>query len=292
MMNLFEIMQAAQGGNAYANLSRQFGISQEQAQKAVEAMLPAFSTGLQAQAQHPEGFARLLGMLGQSAPAAQWFDADGDGIPDHLQQQGGQALGTLFGGPQVQQAVAQQAAHFAGLNASMMQQMLPVVASMILGGLFKGAANQGLGGLLQQIMQGLGGAAAQPQARPQTGFPQGFPPAMAPGTQDANPLGGILGSVLASMFGQPGAAAPQAPPPRPGFPNPFDLPGMQNQAGPGGLTGGVPGGGRQPESEAQPADPMATALDMLKGMFQTGQQAQTHQMDAFASILEQFTRRR
>jgi hypothetical protein len=50
MFNLLEIMQAAQGGNAYNNLAQQFGIGTEQAQKAVEALLPAMSMGLQQQA--------------------------------------------------------------------------------------------------------------------------------------------------------------------------------------------------------------------------------------------------
>ncbi len=40
MFNLFEIMQGAQGGNAYQTLANQFGIGQQQAQQAVEAVLP------------------------------------------------------------------------------------------------------------------------------------------------------------------------------------------------------------------------------------------------------------
>jgi hypothetical protein len=70
----------------------------------------------------------------------------------------------------------------------------------------------------------------------------------------------------------------------------------QQQAG-GGLMGGLLGnllggmlGGGRPQPQPQ-ADPMMAGLDMLKGMFQTGQQAQQTQMDAMQQIFQQFARR-
>jgi hypothetical protein len=249
MINLFEIMQAAQGGNAYNNIANQFGIGPEQAQKAVEALIPAFSAGLQQQAQTMEGWQNILASLGQAQNSAQFFDSDGDGIPDHLEQEGQNALGTMFGTPETTQAIAQQAAQFAGLPATMMQQMLPVIASMVMGGLFKGAMNNGLGGILGQMMQG--------------GMQQGG-----------------LGSILGGMFGQ--QMTPQQPQ-------------MGGMGGMGGLLGNIlgsfMGGGRAPQPAPQPQDPMSAGLDMLKGMFQTGQQVQNSQMDAFQQILQQFNRR-
>ncbi len=152
----------------------------------MEALLPAFSMGLQQQTQTMEGWQNVLASLGQAQNSAQFFDSDGDGIPDHLENEGQNALGAMFGDPQTTQAVAQQAAQFAGLPAQMMQQMLPVIASMVMGGLFKGAMNGGLGGLLGQMMQGAGA---------------GGMGGMAGG------MGG-LGSILGGMFGQP-AQTPQ-----------------------------------------------------------------------------------
>ena len=46
-MNLNDIIQAAQGGQGVANLGAQFGLTPEQAQTAVQALMPAFSTALQ-----------------------------------------------------------------------------------------------------------------------------------------------------------------------------------------------------------------------------------------------------
>src|SRR5664279_5637237 len=46
-MNLNDIIQAAQGGEGVANLGAQFGLTPEQTQAAVQALMPAFSTALQ-----------------------------------------------------------------------------------------------------------------------------------------------------------------------------------------------------------------------------------------------------
>ncbi|MGL5446072.1 MAG: DUF937 domain-containing protein [Rhabdaerophilum sp.] len=250
MLNLLEIMQQAQGGNAYNNLANQFGIGPDQAKSAVEALLPAFSMGLQQQTQSAEGWQNLLGSLGQAQGAAQFFDSDGDGIPDHLDNDSQNALGAMFGNEQTTQAVAAQAAQFAGLPAGMMQQMLPVIASMVMGGLFKGAMNNGLGGLLGQMMQG-GGAGGMP---------------------------GGLGSILGGMLGGQ-QMAPQSQP---------------QMGGMGGMLGNILGsffGGRAPEAPPPPQDPMAAGLDMLKGMFQTGQEVQNTQVDALQQIFKQITQR-
>ena len=276
MMNLLEIMQSAQGGNAYNNLANQFGIAPEQAQQAVQAVLPAFSMGLKQQAETMEGWQNILGSLSQAKGHEEFFDSDGDGIPDHLEDQGQNALGAMFGAPDVSQAVATQAAHFAGLPASLLQQMLPVIASMVIGGLFKGATNNGLGGLLGQMMQGgagnmgglggilggmLGGGQAQPQ---QGGMNQGG-------------MGGMLGNILGGMLGG-GQAQPQT----------------QQQGSMGGMLGNILGGmlGGQKAAPAPQADPMSAGLDALKGMFNTGHQVQNAQMDAFSQVLQQFNPKR
>jgi hypothetical protein len=239
MMNLFEMMTQAQGGNAVNNMARQFGLAPDQAQSAMEALLPAFSTGLQRQAQSADGLQNLMQMFG-GGQYASFHDADGDGIPDNAQEQGNDILGQLFGGKEVSRAVAAQASAISGVSDSILKQMLPVMASMLMGGLFKGAMGNGLGGLMGQAMQGgLGGMMGQMMSQP----PQ----------QQAG--GGLFGGLL------------------------------------GNLMGGMLGGGRQ-QPPPQPQDPMMAGLDMLKGMFETGQTVQRSQMDGLQQIFEQFSGRR
>jgi hypothetical protein len=68
--NLFDILQSAQGGQAMENLARQFNLTQQQTQAAVEALLPAFSMGLKRQASDPAAMPNLFSMLGGANPAA------------------------------------------------------------------------------------------------------------------------------------------------------------------------------------------------------------------------------
>ncbi|TIU05455.1 MAG: DUF937 domain-containing protein, partial [Mesorhizobium sp.] len=46
MPSLFDILAQAQNGNGMQILAQQFGLSQQQTQSAIEALLPAFSQGL------------------------------------------------------------------------------------------------------------------------------------------------------------------------------------------------------------------------------------------------------
>lgn len=206
MMNLFEMMMQAQGGNAVQNLSRQFGLAPAQAQAGIEALLPALSMGMQQKAATPDGLQSLVNMFG-GGQFSQFHDADGDGIPDNAVSQGNNVLGELFGSKDLSRAVAAQAAATSGLSDAILKQMMPVIASMVMGGLFKGAQNQGLGGLLGQMMQGGLGQMMQPQPAPAPANPMTNPM--------ANPMGGLLGSLIGSMLG---GGQPPAPPPKPADP--------------------------------------------------------------------------
>ncbi len=227
MNNLFEMMMQAQGGQAMQNLARQFGLAPEQAQSAVEAMLPAFQLGLQKQTESIDGFQQMMRMMAGGNFAA-FHDANG--IPDKAAEQGQNVLGQLFGGEQVARAVASQAAMMSGISDQVIKQMMPVVASMLMGGLFKGAMSNGLGGLFGQMM-------GQP--------PQPSPQASNPFAN--NPLAGMMGQFMEGMMGQ---------------------------------------------KPAPPQDPMSAGLQMLRGMFDSGQQVQRQQMDAFQAIFQQFSGRR
>ncbi|MGL4637334.1 MAG: DUF937 domain-containing protein [Beijerinckiaceae bacterium] len=249
MMNLFEMMTQAQGGNAMQNMAQQFGLGQEQTQSAIEALLPALSMGLQKQTESVDGFQNLLQMFGGGQYSG-FHDADGDGIPDNAATQGNDVLGQLFGSKEVSRAVADQASLMSGVSSTILKQMLPVVASMVMGGMFKGAMNNGLGGILGQAMQGgLGsilGQAMGGQQQPQNPM----------GNMMANsPMGGMMGGLLGNLFG--------------------------------GLLGGKPA----PQPAPAP-DPMMAGLDMLKGMFQSGQQVSQSYQNNLQSIFEQFAQRR
>jgi hypothetical protein len=258
MMNLFEIMQQAQGGNAMQNLSRQFGLSPDQTQNAVTALLPAFQMGLERQTQNVDMFSNFMQQLA-SGQHVQFVDRDGDGIPDEAAPMGNDVLGQLFGGKAVSNAVTQQAAAMSGVSNSIMKAMLPVIASMIMGGLFKGMNNKGFGDMLGQIAgQMMGGG------NPMGGNPMG----------NANPMGADnpFGKMLEGMLGG-GQRQAQAPS------NPMgDLLGQ--------ILGGMGGQQAQPRETPQ-SDMMKAGLDALTGMFNAGTQAQKAQLDGMQSLFDQ-----
>jgi hypothetical protein len=302
MNNLFEMIANAQGGNAVNNLARQYGLSPDQAQSAIEALLPALSMGMQHKAQSADGLESLLQSFGGGQHEA-FHDADGDGIPDDATPLGNEVLGQVFGTKDVSRAVAQQASFMSGVPAGILKQMLPVVASMVMGGMFKSAMGNGLGGLVGQVVQGglgsvlggLFGGAQQPQQ--QSGGGLGDLLGSMLGGQKApppQPQGGGLGDLLGSMLG----GAKQAPPPQPQGGGLGDLLGSMlggaKQAPPpqpqggglGDLLGQMMGGGRQaPQQAPQQANPLDSLLGGIFGN-KGAQQQMPQQLDPLTQGLD------
>jgi hypothetical protein len=193
MMNLNDIMQAAQGGQGVNNLASQFGLTPEQTQAAIQAMIPAFSTGLQRTAQDPTGLGGILSQLTSGIHQGSFTDPTQTTAAGGA---GGGVLGQIFGSPQITAQLSQQAAKVSGVNPQIIQQMMPIVASMLMGGLFHSMTSQGLGGILGQ----LAGAANSPT---------GLGPAInqTGAAQSSGGLGGMLGNMLGGLFGGGSAGA-------------------------------------------------------------------------------------
>lgn len=279
MMNLFDIMQQAQNGQGMQNIARQFGLSQQQAQAAIEALLPAFSMGLQRQTQDPYAFGSLAQMM-TANPYARMFDSSGDGIPNQAQGMGNTVLGQLFGSKEVSNAVAAQAAATTGVGQAILKQMLPVIAAMLMGGLSKSASNRGLDGFFGQFAEMMSGKAAQPQAQ----------------ANPVNPLDAILGGFFGNA-GQP----PQQPQPQPqgGAMGGDAFGGMLGQILSGMMGGAQPGATaatnqpreqprEQPAEEPTPGEPGpgALGLDALNQMFEHGRKVQDQHQNALKDIFD------
>jgi hypothetical protein len=138
MVNLNEILGNAQAGEAMAALARQFKLTEQQTEAAVDALLPAFSLGLKQMSATPGGFASLFGMMAQPNYQAMFESPQAP----NQGQAGNDILGLMFGSPEVSRAVAEQAAQYAGIGSAIMKKMLPVVAAMVIGGMMR-ALGQG-----------------------------------------------------------------------------------------------------------------------------------------------------
>ncbi|MGD0639815.1 MAG: DUF937 domain-containing protein [Roseiarcus sp.] len=200
-MTLSDIIQAAQGGQGVNNLASQFGLSPEQAQAAIQAMIPAFSTGLQRTAQDPMGLGAILTQMTSGAHQGSFADPS---QASAASGPGGAVLGQIFGSPQIAAQIGQQVAQMSGVSAQIVQQMMPIVASMLMGGLAQAMSSQGLGGLMGQLAS----AASAPGGLGATPGPTAAPP-------PANPFAGLINSLLgllgaAQQPGSPPAVAVQA----------------------------------------------------------------------------------
>ncbi|MFO1123927.1 MAG: DUF937 domain-containing protein [Methylocystis sp.] len=291
MSYLDEILQSAQGGQLVANLAQRFGLTTEQMDDAIRALAPALEVGLSNAAEEPELFQRLLSDIASPARAAA-FDDPGAAHDIDAVAQSRQLLDDLFGSPAAAGQVVQVAARESGLRPDILSQLLPVLASVLIGGLFKNMSNSGLGGVLGQLVnsgalgsileQMLGGTRApQPEPAP-TPMPRG-------GGMGGGPLGGILGSILGSLLG--GGRRPA--------PGPYGGP-VDNPAGGGfGRRGPLdldPSGGR---SQGLPDDmdqaSIQQAIEDIKKTLQIGRSSQNESAGPrsdFESIIGQMLGKR
>ncbi|SOE18387.1 hypothetical protein SAMN05877838_3310 [Hoeflea halophila] len=245
MMPLYDMMMRAQNGEAMRAMAKQFGLNEAQMDQAMAALMPAFSTALKRNVSNPMDMSNFLSALA-GGNHAQYFENIHNAFTPQGMQEGNGILGHLFGSREVSRAVAAQAEAATGIGREIYKQMLPMLATAIMGGLFKQSTAQEtshaqssamggvnpIGDLISEMMrQGMGGARAKP-------------------TPKASPMDNPLGQVLEGMFG--GAVQQQAPK---GEDNPF----ANNPLGQifqDMLSGGMGGGqARQAPEPDEPSEP-------------------------------------
>jgi len=291
MPTLFDMMANAQNGQGMEMLARQFNLSQQQAQQAVDALMPAFSQGLKRNVSDPYGIAAFMNALASGNYGKYFEDAQNAFSPQGVAEGNG-ILGQLFGSKELSRAVAEQAAQATGIGQQVLQQMLPVIASMVMGGLFKqsttpmqaaggfGGGGNPLGEIIDQMMrQGgamLGGGQPQQPQQP----------------QPANPFDNPFGKALQDMFG--GAQTrPQPAPSQPQAPGPFG----ENPWGKifeDMMRGGQPQAPQpdpEPRTRTNPSGRPRTPYDDLFGdMFETGAKQRDDYQKNVESIFDQFAK--
>lgn len=225
MLPLMEMMLNSQNGEAFSQLQNQFGLNPAQAESALEAMLPAFSTGLKRNTAQPMDMGAFMQSL-STGQHARYIDDSMAAFSSNGIQEGNGILGHLFGSKDISRAVASQASQVSGVGEDIIRKMLPVVASMVMGGLFKqstgqvqnfgntSASNLSGGGILGQILGELAkggfGGGGQTQSQPRSNNPMGdiLEQMMGGGSRskpqaDYNPLGrdNPLGKIFEDMLG-------------------------------------------------------------------------------------------
>lgn len=287
MLPLFDMLANAQNGNALDQMARQFGLSQQQTQEALAALMPAFSQGLKRNVANPYDLGSFLTALASGQHAKYFEDAARAFSPQGLDEGNG-ILGHLFGSKELSRAVAAQAAQATGIAQQTLQQMLPALAAMIMGGLFKQSTGQlgaagfgGQGNPLQEIIEQMmkqGGGFGQPQPRQQAPQP--------------NPFDNPFGKILEGMFGG-GQAQPQPrqAPQSPYGDNPLGrifeemLGGGRQKAEPAPRTTAKPKAAPRTNPSGRPRTPYD---DLFGDMFEAGARSRDDYQKNVESIFDQF----
>lgn len=288
MMPLYDMMMNAQNGDAMRTMAKQFGLNESQIEQAMAALMPAFSTGLKRNVSNPMDMSNFLSAL-SSGHHAEYLENMQAAFSPQGREEGNNILGHLFGSKEVSRAVAAQAEAATGIGQEIFKQMLPVLATSIMGGLFKqataqssgrsqsaamGSGSNPIGDLISEMMrQGMGGGQAKPAPR-------------------AAPMDNPLGQILEGMFGGGQGRQPQA-----GGSNPFgDNPlGQIFQD----MLGGAAGGGQsrqapEPEQQQPTAEPTPSGSktspyeDLFGKMFDSGREFQKGYQKNMESIFDQY----
>ncbi len=279
MPSLYEILDNAQGGEALAMFGREFGLTPQQTEAAVMALLPAISTGLKRATATPEGLGNLLGMMGYQRDLRAMSGDPKVAFAPQGRTAGNDALSVIFGSPDVSRAVVDQAQQFSGVSSGILKKLLPVLAGILLSGLMGGKSGQaapkgspaspGTGGSLGDILgqifgRGLPGSSGTPQGvpppipvPPQIPMPQGQPAPMPPSTgEQTAPGGDLLGYILREM--EKGLREGRIKPVIIEG-GPFQIPMPGGQGGPVPMPGGQGGQMPAPNPQAGPPPPSSQA---------------------------------
>lgn len=200
MSSMIEMLLNSGGSSALTQLSSRFGISEEQARQAVEALAPALSIGMKRNTASPMGAGAFVEAL-SSGRHEQYGDNPEFAATDEGVNEGNKILGHLLGSKDVSRAVTQQASQATGIGQSALKQMLPMLASMAMGAMFKGAKQGnagGGGGILGQIMESVLGGGATTSSAPQRRTSAGD-----------NPLGRIFEDMLGGKGDRSSRKAPE-----------------------------------------------------------------------------------
>lgn len=277
MLPLFDMMMQAQNGAATEAMAKQFNLAQEQATKAMAALMPAFSSGFKRSATDPYNFMGVMQDI-TSGNYAKYFEDMGKAFTPEGIADGNNVLARLFGSKEVSRAIAAQAAQMTGVGQEVYKRMLPVMADALMGGLFKETSGQmhpmanpflntAMGEMMQGWLQTIGFAPKQ-QPSPQASiFDNPFTQAME------------------LMFGADQVKRGTAPAANPFLDNPFakafqDM--MRNFPAPAAPP--------KEEPKAKPAAgvDMAAYTGMLNAMFDSGLEVQKSYQKNMEAIFDNY----
>lgn len=207
MFNWFDLMRQAQTQAGFEALARQFNLSGDQQQRAMAAFMPAFVMGLQhaMTTQDPNRFLQSLMTGGYQ----NFWHVAARAFSPQAQQDGRRLLDQLFGSDDASRRVAHQAADFAGIGVETMQQLLPLYAGILAGGLTQWMSAQ------SQAAQSFTPPTApeKPKADPSNPWAELWSVWLKPPAPEKKPTANPFEEMMAGFLQKPEPEKPQEPTP-------------------------------------------------------------------------------
>jgi hypothetical protein len=255
MINWFDLMRQAQGGAGLDNMARQFGLSPEQAQLAVGALMPAFAMGLQRNLMDPHAMMQFFQLM-NAGSYPNFFDSAAQAFSIQGRREGQAIVDKLFGSDEVTRRVAQQAAQFSGVGTEVLNQILPLAAAILAGGMFK--IMKGQGAMLGSMAQAWRDAA---------------PEASAPPKESGNPWIDLWAAWMNGFSGgsAPDKAGREAPPQERSFDD---------------AMAGFLGTASRPETEKTGPQPQPDPMEAWGEMMEKGQEMQRQHLETLQAIFD------
>ena len=131
MANMYEVLADAQNGEAITELGREFGLSPQQTQAALAALLPAISMGLKRTTATPEGLGDLFALMGAQPDLYAMYDDPQLAFSREGRAAGNAALSRMFGSPDASRAIPDHAQQVSGISSTILKKLLPVLAGIL-----------------------------------------------------------------------------------------------------------------------------------------------------------------
>jgi hypothetical protein len=146
-VNILEMMLDSQNSGQIQQLANNFGISEDQIQAAMAQIVPALSQGVKKNISNESGLDSLLQALAKGNHQ-QYVDNPTSLTDNAAVSDGNNILGHILGSKDVSRAVADRASTNTGIDSGLLKQLLPMIASMMMGSLSKQTSgNAALSGL-------------------------------------------------------------------------------------------------------------------------------------------------
>jgi hypothetical protein len=142
-MNLLETILQANGGQNVRQMASKLGLENDQAESAIRSLLPALTTGLQRNMAAPGGLEGLLSAL-QRGDHTKYVDRPETLTRSETIEDGNGILGHILGSKDVSRRLAGRASERTGVDTGILKQMLPLLATMVMGSMSRQASQSGL----------------------------------------------------------------------------------------------------------------------------------------------------